>query len=60
VAASTAAVRLIKHDVPEFITVPTLHDALPVFVVALATAVLASLVAVRRIERVDQAEAFWS
>lgn len=58
IAASAAAARLIKRDVPEFITVLTLRDALSVFVVALAAAVLASFVPVRRIERIDPAEAF--
>jgi len=57
-AAAVAAANLIKRDVPEFITVLTLRDALAVLAVALATAVLASFVPVRRLERIDPAEAF--
>jgi ABC-type transport system, involved in lipoprotein release, permease component len=58
IAASVAAANLIKRQVPEFITVLTLRDALAVFALALATAVVASYVPVRRIERIDPAEAF--
>lgn len=58
IAASAAAARLIKREVPEFITVLTLRDALAVLAVVLVTAVLASFVPVRRIERIDPAEAF--
>lgn len=58
VAASAAAANLIKREVPEFITVLTLRDALAVFALALATAVVASYVPVRRIERIDPAEVF--
>src|SRR6266511_724138 len=57
-AVAVAAANLIKRDVPEFITVLTLRDALAVLAVALATAVLASFVPVRRLERIDPAEAF--
>lgn len=58
VAASAAVANLVKRDVPEFITVLTLRDAIAVFVLALATAVVASYVPVRRIERIDPAEVF--
>lgn len=58
IAASAAAANLIKRDVPEFITVLTVRDAFGVFVLALATAVLAAYVPVRRIDRIDPAEAF--
>jgi putative ABC transport system permease protein len=58
VAASAAVANLVKRDVPEFITVLTLRDAVAVFVLALATAVVASYVPVRRIERIDPAEVF--
>jgi putative ABC transport system permease protein len=58
VAASAAVANLVKRDVPEFITVLTLRDAVTVFVLALATAVVASYVPVRRIERIDPAEVF--
>jgi len=58
VAASAAVANLVKRDVPEFITVLTLRDAVAVFVLALVTAVVASYVPVRRIERIDPAEVF--
>jgi putative ABC transport system permease protein len=58
VAASAAATNLIKRDVPEFITVLTLRDSLAVFGLALVTAVAASYVPVRRIDRIDPAEVF--
>ncbi len=58
VAASAAVANLVKRDVPEFITVLTLRDAAGVFLLALATAVIASYVPVRRIERIDPAEVF--
>jgi putative ABC transport system permease protein len=58
VAASAAVASLVKRDVPEFITVLTLGDAVAVFVLALATAVVASYVPVRRIEGIDPAEVF--
>jgi putative ABC transport system permease protein len=58
IAASAAAADLVKRDVPEFITVLTLRDAAGVFALALVTAVVASYVPVRRIDRIDPAEAF--
>ena len=58
IAASAATTVLIERDVPEFITVLTLRDSLGVFALALLTAVVASSVTVRRIERIDPAEAF--
>jgi len=58
IAASEAASTLIKRDVPEFITVLTLRDSLAVFGLALVTAVAASYVPVRRIDRIDPAEVF--
>jgi putative ABC transport system permease protein len=58
IALSEAAATLIKRDVPEFITVLTLRDSLAVFGLALVTAVAASYVPVRRIDRIDPAEVF--
>lgn len=58
IVAAVAAARLIKAQVPEFITVLRWTDAAIVFAGALATAVLASYVPVRRIERIDPAEVF--
>ena len=58
IVAAVAAARLIKAQVPEFITVLRWTDAAVVFAGALATAVLASYVPVRRIERIDPAEVF--
>jgi len=58
IVASLAATSLIRNSVPEFITVLRWQDAGAVFLVALATAVLASYVPVRRIERIDPAEVF--
>src|SRR5581483_7958486 len=58
IAASAAAADLVKRDVPEFITVLTIRDAAAVFALALVTAVAASYVPVRRIDRIDPAEAF--
>ena len=58
IAASAAAANLVKRDVPEFITVLTLRDAAGVFALALVTAVVASYIPVRRIDRIDPAEAF--
>jgi|SRR5579862_3321217 len=58
IAATAAATRIIERRVPEFITVLTIRDATAVFGLALATSVIASYVPVRRIERIDPAEAF--
>lgn len=58
VAASAAAASLIKRRVPEFITVLRWQDAAGVFLAALAMAVVASYVPVRRIDRIDPAEVF--
>jgi putative ABC transport system permease protein len=58
IAASAAAADLIKRDVPEFITDLTLRDSLSVFGLALLTAVIASYVPVRHIDRIDPAETF--
>lgn len=58
VAASVAVANLVKREVPEFVTVLTLRDTAAVLFLALATAVVASYVPVRRIERIDPAEVF--
>ena len=58
IAAAAAGARLIKREVPEFITVLRLTDVIGVFVVALLMAVAASFVPVQRINRIDPAVVF--
>lgn len=58
ITASVVATRTIEGRVPEFITDLRLADAALVFGGALATAIAASYVPVRRIERIDPAEVF--
>jgi putative ABC transport system permease protein len=58
IAAAVAAADLIERRVPEFITTLRWSDAAAVFLGALVTAVAASYVPVRRIERIDPAPVF--
>lgn len=58
IGAATAAAHLIKREVPEFITVLRLSDALAVFAVALVVAAASSYVPVQRINRIDPAVVF--
>jgi putative ABC transport system permease protein len=58
VGASALAARLIREQVPEFLTVLRLSDALGVFALALIVAVVASWVPVRRINAIDPAVVF--
>jgi putative ABC transport system permease protein len=58
IAACVVATRTIEKRVPEFITSLRWTDAALVFAGALVTAVAASYVPVRRIERIDPAEVF--
>jgi len=58
IAASVAAANLIERQVPEFITNLRWSDAVGVFLGALITAIAASYVPVRRIERIDPAAVF--
>lgn len=58
VGASALAASLIRQQVPEFLTTLRWTDALGVFAVALAVAVAASWVPVRRINRIDPAIVF--
>jgi putative ABC transport system permease protein len=58
IAASVAAANLIERRVPEFITDLRWSDAAGVFLAALVTAIAASYVPVRRIERIDPAAVF--
>lgn len=58
IAGTALATRLVRREVPEFITSLTLRDAAGVFVLAIVTAVVASYAPVRRIERIDPVEAF--
>lgn len=58
ILACVAATSSIESRVPEFITRLRWTDAVLVFAGALATAVAASYVPVRRIERIDPAEVF--
>ncbi|MGZ4371753.1 MAG: ABC transporter permease [Gaiellaceae bacterium] len=58
VAASALAADLIRRQVPEFLTTLRWTDALGVFAVALAVAVAASWVPVRRINLIDPAIVF--
>jgi putative ABC transport system permease protein len=58
VAASAIAANVIRQQVPEFLTTLLWSDALGVFVTALAVAVIASWVPVRRINRIDPASVF--
>jgi putative ABC transport system permease protein len=58
VGASALAADLIRQRVPEFMTTLRWTDALGVFAIALAVAVVASWVPVRRINRIDPAIVF--
>jgi putative ABC transport system permease protein len=58
VGASALAARLIRQEVPEFLTTLRWSDALGVFAIALAVAVVASWVPVRRINLIDPATVF--
>jgi putative ABC transport system permease protein len=58
VGASALAARLIREQVPEFLTVLRWTDALGVFAVALLVAVVASWVPVRRLNLIDPAIVF--
>lgn len=58
IAASVAASNLIEQQVPEFITDLRWSDGAAVFLGALLTAIAASYVPVRRIERIDPAAVF--
>lgn len=58
IAASVGTTRLIRHGVPEFLTVLRPLDAAGVFLVAVLMAIVASYVPVRRINRIDPAEVF--
>lgn len=58
VGASALAATLIRRQVPEFLTTLRWTDALAVFVTALAVAVVASWVPVRRINLIDPAIVF--
>jgi putative ABC transport system permease protein len=58
VGASALAATLIRQQVPEFLTTLRWSDALGVFLTALAVAVAASWVPVRRINRIDPAIVF--
>jgi putative ABC transport system permease protein len=58
VAAAALAASLIRQQVPEFLTTLRWSDAVGVFVIALAVAVVASWVPVRRINTIDPAIVF--
>jgi putative ABC transport system permease protein len=58
IGASVAAANLIETQVPEFVTDLRWTDAAGVFLAALLTAIAASYVPVRRIERIDPAAVF--
>jgi putative ABC transport system permease protein len=58
VGASALAAKLIRQQVPEFLTTLRLSDALAVFATALAVAVVASWIPVRRINLIDPAIVF--